>query len=59
MPLKTHALVTVLADTLDLSNIGFRKTFVKGDTNVSLPADVAKQFADEGAVTITTPADAS
>lgn len=58
MPLKTEATCTVNVEELDLSNLGYRKTFTKGDT-VKLPSDVANQFATEGAVTITTPADAS
>jgi hypothetical protein len=58
MPLKTEAVCTVTAEKLNLSNLGFRKVYVAGDT-VRLPADVANEFADQGVVTITTPADDS
>ena len=58
MPLKTEAECTVVSETLNLSNLGFRKEFAAGDT-VFLPADVAAELAFQGAVTIVTPADAS
>ncbi|MFG6500155.1 hypothetical protein [Sulfitobacter sp. 1A15106] len=59
MPIKTHAKVTVVADEINVSHGGFHRTYTAGDTDVEIPANIAKELADQGAVTITTPADAS
>ena len=53
MPLKTEAECTVVSETLNLSNIGYRKEYKQGDT-VFLPNHVANEMADQGAVTIVT-----
>ena len=56
MPLKTEALVTVDADQLVTMNIGYETINPHGTVSVKLPAHVAKELADLGAVTVTTPA---
>ena len=56
MPVKTNAKVTVNSDQLVTDTLGFKKVNAKGTVDVELPPDVAKQFADEGAVTVTTAA---